>query len=91
MLGFDTWTAYLADRLKPITKTLSADDRRQLIAMLHEAGMSVRDIAVTADMSKSTVQRQVSQSGTDDDETIGLDDKTYQRRNGGYRGSRNLL
>lgn len=48
--------------------------------------MSVRAIAEAVGTSKSTVSRQVSQSGTG--ETTGLDNKTYPRRNsgGGYRG-----
>lgn len=84
----DSWTAYLVDRLKPVTKALDADDRRELVVQLYEHGLSLRAIAEALDTSKSTLARQVSQSGTGEDETTGLDGKTYTRRNhgGGYRG-----
>jgi DNA-binding NarL/FixJ family response regulator len=62
-LQFDSWTAYLVDPLKPITKALDADDRHELVVQLYEAGMSVQAIAEAVDTSKSTVSRQVSQSG----------------------------
>lgn len=92
-LQFDSWTAYLVDRLKPIAKALDADDRHALVAELYEAGMSVRAIAEAVGTSKSTVARQVSQSGTGDNDgeavkATGMDGKAYTRRNhgGGYRG-----
>lgn len=87
-LKFESWTAYLVDRLKPITKALDAYDRRALIGDLYEAGMSVRAIAEAVGTSKSTVARQVSQSGTGEGETTGLDGNTYKRRHGGggHRG-----
>lgn|SRR5271166_794298 len=91
-LGFPSWPAYLADRLKPITKTLDRDELCALVVQLYDAGMSVRAIAEAVDTSKSTVQRQVSeahpqtdsqvsQSGTGDEavETTGLDGKLYPR------------
>lgn len=92
-LGYDSWTAYLAERLKPITRALDTDDRRVLVAELYEAGMSLRAIAEAVGTSKSTVARQVSQSGTGDlggeaVKTTGTDGKAYSRRNGGggHRG-----
>lgn len=89
-LGFSSWTAYLAVRLKPITAALDADDRRALVVELYGAGMSMRAIAEAVDMSKSTVARQVSQGGTGEHggETTGVDGNTYPRRNGGggHRG-----
>jgi hypothetical protein len=86
-LGFDSWLEYVADRLKPIIKSLSRGELSTLSAGLHEAGMSVRAIAEATGQSKSTVGRQVSQSGTDGN-VIGLDAKRYPRRNGGggHRG-----
>lgn len=81
-LGFPSWTAYLADRLKPITKALDSEDRRALVMQLYESGMSVRVIAEAVGTSKSTVQRQVSQAGTGDHSatsTVGLDGKSYGR------------
>jgi hypothetical protein len=83
-LDFPSWTAYLIDRLKPITKALSADDRRALAVELYVNGFSLRAVAEATGQSKSTVARQVSQSGTAQD-TTGLDGKTY-RHNGGRRG-----
>lgn len=78
-LQFDSWTAYLANRLKPITKALDADDRRALIAELYQEGMSVRAIADAVGTSKSSVSRQVSQSGTGEGQTTGMDGKSYRR------------
>jgi hypothetical protein len=92
VLGFPSWTEYVAARLKPITKSLGREELRALITELYDAGMSVRAIAEAVDTSKSTVSRQVSQSGTGDEaaqtaETTGLDGKTYARHhNGGARG-----
>lgn len=81
-LGFPSWTAYLADRLKPIIKALDSDDRRALVMQLYESGMSVRAVAETVGTSKSAVARQVSQAGTGDHSatrTTGRDGKTYTR------------
>jgi hypothetical protein len=90
-LQFDSWTAYVAERLKPITKSLGREELRSLVVQLHGAGMSVRAIAEAVDTSKSAVHRQVSQSGTGREdgeavETTGLDGKSYTRHNGGHRG-----
>jgi hypothetical protein len=86
-LGFGSWPEYVADRLKPITKSLSRAELSTLALELHQAGMSVRAIAEATGLSKSTVGRQVSQSGTDGN-VIGRDTKRYPRRNGGggHRG-----
>ncbi|MGV7645792.1 helix-turn-helix domain-containing protein [Mycobacterium kansasii] len=97
-LGFSSWTEYVADRLKPITKALGREELRALTVQLYDAGMSVRDTADATGQSKSTVQREVSQSGTVEgsaDATVGHDGKIRarkrdtdpeQHRNGGPRG-----
>ena len=87
-LGFPSWTAYLADRLKPITKALDSDERRALVMQLYESGFSVRDISAATNIPRSTVGDQVSGFGHVDAVTHGHDGKAYPRRrgNGGYRG-----
>ncbi|OMC39209.1 helix-turn-helix domain-containing protein [Mycobacterium sp. IS-1264] len=92
VLGFDSWTAYLVDRVNPLAKVLNSDDHRVLITELRDAGMSMRAIAKAVGTSKSTVSRQVSQAGTAGHgaavQTTGIDGKAYPRRNcgGGHRG-----
>ena len=61
-LGFDSWTAYVADRFKPITKALDREELRALVVQLYEAGMSVRDISATTGVPRSTVGDQVSRA-----------------------------
>jgi hypothetical protein len=63
VLGFPSWTEYVAARLKPITKTLGREELRALITELYDAGISVHAIAEAVDTSKSTVSRQVSKVG----------------------------
>lgn len=87
-LGFPSWPAYLADRLKPLAAVLSDQDRRELVTHLYEAGMSVRDTAEAVGMSKSAVHRQVSRDGTVADETIGHTNKTYRRQRTGTKTTR---
>lgn len=96
-LGFSSWTAYLADRLLPITRALDTDDRRALIHELHQTGMSLRAVAEAVGISKSSVARQLSQSGTgaavsdSERQTTGLQGKGYARRHGGGGGHRGPL
>lgn len=89
-LGYSGWTAYLADRLKLVSAVLGSDERRTLAAELFQAGMSVRAIAEAIGTSKSTVSRQLSQTGTGKfgDKVISLNGKMQKRRNhgGGHRG-----
>ncbi|WP_133167820.1 helix-turn-helix domain-containing protein [Mycolicibacterium austroafricanum] len=66
VLGFKSWTAYVADAVGGQLQ-LSGDSRQAMVQMLAGEGMSVRAIATATGVSKSTVDRdlaQVSQSGT---------------------------
>ncbi len=57
VLGFPSWTAYVADALSGIRLALSGDDRRDMVQLLAEAGMSVRAIETATGIPKSTVAR----------------------------------
>ncbi|WP_197504776.1 RNA polymerase sigma factor, partial [Mycobacterium sp. 852002-51163_SCH5372311] len=93
-LGFDSWTDYIVEALGDFTGALGPAVRQLLVDMFRKDGMSLRAIAEALGISKSTVQRQVSQSGTGDDDgevvkTTGTDNKAYPRRShggGGHRG-----
>ncbi|SLH95738.1 Uncharacterised protein [Mycobacteroides abscessus subsp. massiliense] len=78
-LGFDSWTDYIVDALSDLTGALSTTVKQFLIDQFHEDGMSVRAIAEKLGLSKSTVHRQVSQSGTGDrgGNVIGIDGKPH--------------
>lgn len=96
-LGFPSWTAYLADRIKPFAAALDTGNRHALMVDLYRAGMSFRAVAEAVGTSKSSVGRQLSQCGTTaglrsgeargEASTTGTDGKSYPRRGGGgYRG-----
>lgn len=89
-LGFSSWSAYAADALKPLTRSMDHRETRQLVAQLWEQGMSIRGISEATGVARSTVGDQVSGSGHvgQADSTTGLDNKTYPRRRGGggHRG-----
>lgn len=84
-LGFDSWTSYLADALAPLCIGISREKWREIVALLVDAGMSIRAIAAATDTPKSTVAdvvRQMSETRTPDAEpamVTGLDGKHYQR------------
>ena len=88
MLGFKSWTDYVADVVgKDMTK-LPVDDRRQIVELLAGEGMSQRQIAAAVGVSQKTVDRdldQVSHNDSPDDQVItepkpitGRDGKTYR-------------
>lgn len=60
VLGFPSWTAYAADALSGIRLALFGDDRRDIVQLLAEAGMSVRAIETATGVPKSTVARDLS-------------------------------
>jgi hypothetical protein len=63
--GYPDWDSYAAARLPELRKVLAdKDERARAIGWLSGAGMSTRAIAQATGTSKTTVQRQVSQSGT---------------------------
>lgn len=66
VLGYPSWTAYLADALGGQLQ-LTGESRLEVVSFLAGEGMSVRAIAAAAGVSKSTVDRdlaQVSHNGT---------------------------
>lgn len=66
VLGFKSWTAYVADVLGG-TLQLSGEARQTMLQLMSAEGMSVRAISAATGVSKSTVDRdlvQVSHNGT---------------------------
>lgn len=78
-LGFASWTAYLADVMSGAPLRLEPDERREVVGMLTDQGMSTRTIAPVVGVTKSEVSRdrQVSRRGTPGPVT-GADGKTYR-------------
>jgi hypothetical protein len=64
VLGFPSWTAYLADALGGQLQ-LQPDTRVELVQYLAGEGMSVRAIASVAGVSKSTVSNDIAQVSND--------------------------
>jgi hypothetical protein len=60
VLGYQSWTAYLADTLADEPMRLGRDERQELVGYLAGEGLSVRAIATVADIPKSTVARIVA-------------------------------
>ncbi|MFT9573300.1 MT-A70 family methyltransferase [Mycobacteroides abscessus subsp. abscessus] len=88
LLGFPSWTAYLADALGGKLHVPDAV-RSELIGLLSDEGMSVRGISAVTRVSKSAVSRQVSHGGTREPQSesvhaplpvVGLDGKVYRKR-----------
>jgi hypothetical protein len=84
-LGFNSWTAYLADALGGQLE-LNTETRREVVELMAGEGMSQRAIAQATGASKTTIQRdiaglqegQVVQTGPPGAVT-GLDGKTYTK------------
>ena len=66
MLGFKSWTDYVAEVVgKDMTK-LPVDDRRQIVELLAGEGMSQRQIAAAVGVSQKTVDRDLDQVSHND-------------------------
>lgn len=74
-LGFECWVDYITDALSDLTGELSPAVKLMLVDVFRAEGMSLRAIGDALKMSKSSVHRQVSQSGTD-----GLDNQTAESK-----------
>ena len=87
VLGYPSWTAYLADIFKtPLN--LDRHERRELVGYLSAEGLSTRAIAPIVGASHKTVARDLSTVSTDTVDApgtlppqpiTGLNGKTYQR------------
>jgi Trp operon repressor len=78
-LGFASWTAYLADRVRVTPR--SVDERRELVAILSSEGVSGRAIANMTGVSNATVNRdRGAHSLPGNGPTVGLDGKEYRYR-----------
>lgn len=60
VLGFASWTAYLADTLGDEPMRLGRDERQELVGYLAGEGLSVRAIAPIVGSTKSQVARDVA-------------------------------
>lgn len=58
LLGYKSWTAYMADVLGDAPLRLERDARQELVAELSTAGMSTRAIAPIVGVSQKTVDRE---------------------------------
>ena len=59
VLGFSSWTAYLADALGSEPMRLDRDERRELVDYLAGEGMSSRAIAPIVGVDRKTVERDI--------------------------------
>lgn len=86
-LGYESWTAYLAETLGAEPMRLARDDRQDMVRVLSAEGMSTRAIASVVGVGIGTVsrdQRAPVPSGTPEPDAphapvTGLDGKTYTR------------
>lgn len=93
VLGFASWTAYLADLMGEQPLMLQRAERQELTEFLHSEGMSNRAIAQAANTSEATVRNDLRSASSpvaepsataqscavEPDTTIGLNAKTYTR------------
>lgn len=59
VLGFPSWTAYLADTLADEPMRLGRDERQELVGYLSGEGLSTRAIAPIVGVSQKTADREV--------------------------------
>lgn len=79
LLGFTSWTAYVADVIGKEMTAVPVDDRRQIVALLAGEGMSTRAIGDALGVSNATVSRdqQVLHDVTPPVTVTGRDGKAY--------------
>jgi transposase-like protein len=75
-LGHPSWTAYIADALGGQLQ-LSGEARQAMVQLMASEGMSVRAISAATGVSKSTVDRDISQVSHDG--TVDADSTVPQR------------
>ncbi len=82
VLGYPSWTAYLAD-VFTVRVRLEVEQRRELVAYLSGEGMSQRLIADVVGTGVGTVNRDLAESPVPDgtpEPVTGRDGKTYPRK-----------
>ena len=81
-LGFESWTAYMADAvtLRPKDKL----ERKELVSLLSGEGLSTRAIAEITNTSQSTITRDVTEvdKGTESNDSVPIEDKKVTGLNG---------
>ena len=70
-LGYKSWTAYLADVMSEEPLRLARDERREVVQLLSDEGMSNRAIAPIVGSSEPTVRRDVQAAGASVDAPVG--------------------
>ncbi len=81
-MGYRSWTEYVETELADVLPRLDRQPRRELVAALAETGVPVEAIATVAQVSESTVHRDIRQgvsSDTPSPPVTGRDGKTYTR------------
>jgi hypothetical protein len=90
-LSFPSWPAYVQDRVKGKLAPTEREERKALVALMGDRGMSQRAIAASLGVSKKTVQNDQAEqvdtnyppdTATEPDtpaKVIGIDGKRYQR------------
>jgi len=79
-LGYESWTAYVADKFGGVLARLTKSERLPFVELLADQGMSTRAIASVVGVSKSTVADDLSSSGHLTAEPVtGRDGKSYTR------------
>ena len=91
ILGFKSWTDYVANIFAETPLRLERADRAEVAKVLSRYGMSTRAIASVTGSSNATVSRDINEDGTDVDSTVtgvtvgegasitGLNGKSYTR------------
>ncbi len=79
-LGFKSWTAYISDVISRSMTALAVDDRRAIVAVLDDEGMSQRAIAAAIGVSQKTVDRDLDELSRDD--SVAQADDSDARRTG---------
>ncbi len=80
-LGYRSWTAYVSERFGGVLGRLDRSERRPLVLLLSEQGMSTRAIGSVVGASEGTVRNDLA--GAQDyapGPVTGIDGKTYVRR-----------